>query len=292
MDVILPSSLRLRLAVIAAAAVSFGLLFGAMATSLIQAWSTDDNYSHGFLIVPLAGYFAYERWPELRRLQSRPMTIPGLLLVLAGLLLLVAGTLGAEFFLSRVSMLVVIAGAILFLLGWQHFRVLAFPLGVLLLMIPLPAIIFNQIAVPLQLLASRFGESIVSLAGIPVLRDGNLIILASTTLEVAEACSGIRSLITLVTLAIVVGHFSDPRGGVRVLIAAASVPLAILANGLRVAGTGIAAHVYGTTVAEGFFHTFSGWLVFVAAMLMLLGLTTTVKVLLPRPPQLSPAQVL
>jgi exosortase len=292
MNVTFPSPGRFPIAVIVVAAATFGLLFGPVVTSLVQAWSTDDNYSHGFLIVPIAVFFAYERWPELRRLPIRPATISGLFLVLGGLLLLLGGTLGAEFFLSRLSIVVVAAGATLFLLGWQHFRVLAFPLAFLLLMIPLPAIIFNQIAAPLQLLASRFGESVVSLAGIPVLRDGNLIILASTTLEVAEACSGIRSLITLVTLGIVVGHFSDPRGGVRVLIAAASIPVAILSNGLRVAGTGIAAHVYGTAAAEGFFHTFSGWLVFVAAMLMLLGLTTMVKMLLPqRSLQLSPAQV-
>src|SRR5207237_6491746 len=140
------------------------------------------------------------------------------------------------------------------LLGWRHVRALAFPLSFLLLMIPIPAIIFNQIAFPLQLLASQFGESAMSLANVPVLREGNVIVLANTTLEVAEACSGIRSLVSLLTLAIVYGYFSDRRAGVRVAIALSAVPVAILANGLRVAGTGIAAHFYGAAAAAGFFH--------------------------------------
>jgi exosortase len=286
----LPRSRYLWLGVFAAAVASFGLLFGPVLARLARDWSTDDNYSHGFLIIPLAAYFVHERWAALRQIQQRPQTVLGLAAVAAGLLLLAVGTLASEFFVTRVSLLVVLTGAILFLLGGQHLRALAFPLGFLVLMIPLPAIIFNQIALPLQLIASRFGESIVSLAGIPVLRDGNVIVLASTTLEVAEACSGIRSLVTLLTLGIVLGHFTDPRPGVRVLIAAASVPLAIFTNGLRVAGTGVAAHVYGAAAAEGFFHTFSGWLVFVAAMLMLMGVSTVIKTLVPRRSQEPAAQ--
>jgi exosortase len=279
----LTRSRYLWLAVSAAAVASFGLLFGPVLIRLARDWSTDDNYSHGYLIIPLAAYFVHERWPALRQIQARPQTVVGLLVVAVGLLLLAVGTLASEFFVTRVSLLVVVSGAILFLLGGRHLRALAFPVGFLLLMIPLPAIFFNQIGLPLQLIASRFGESIVSLAGIPVLRDGNVIVLASTTLEVAEACSGIRSLVTLLTLGIVLGHFTDPRPGVRVLIATASVPLAIVTNGLRVAGTGIAAHVYGPAAAEGFFHTFSGWLVFLAAMLMLMAASTAIKTMFPRP---------
>jgi exosortase len=137
-------------------------------------------------------------------------------------------------------------------------------------MIPIPAIIFNQIAFPLQLLASQAAE--VSLRGldIPVLREGNVMILATTTLEVVEACSGIRSLISLLTLGIVYGYFTDRRALVRIALAVATVPVAIFTNGLRVAGTGVAAHYYGPEAAQGFFHTFSGWLVFVAAFALLL----------------------
>jgi exosortase len=138
-------------------------------------------------------------------------------------------------------------------------------------MIPLPAIIFNQIAFPLQLFASRVGEVALGVAGVPVLREGNVITLPTVTLEVAEACSGIRSLVSLLTLAIVIGQLSEPRRWIRSALAATAVPVAIAANAARVAGTGIAAHYVGASAAEGFLHTFSGWLVFVVALALLLG---------------------
>jgi exosortase len=170
---------------------------------------------------------------------------------------------------------------VLFLLGWNHLRILFFPIAFLLLMVPIPAIIFNQIAFPLQLIASRFGEVVVRLFDIPVLREGNVITLANTQLEVAEACSGIRSLISLLTLGIVYGYFMDRRTWVRVIVALATVPVAIVANGLRVAGTGVAAHYYGPEAAQGFFHTFSGWIVFLAAFVMLFVVQRLVQVAAP-----------
>jgi exosortase len=139
------------------------------------------------------------------------------------------------------------------------------------LSVPLPAIVLNQITFPLQLLASRVGETVIAAAGVPVLREGNVLVLAATTLEVAEACSGIRSLVSLVTLAVVTAYFrgGTTAGGVGLVLLA--VPIAVIANAARVAGTGLAAHFWGQGAAEGFFHTFSGWLVFIvaAALLML-----------------------
>ena len=278
----------------AVAAVCFALLYAPVVSRLVSDWVNDDNYSHGFFIVPLAAYFAWERRGALKALPWRP-SFAGVSVVVAGLGLLVAGMLGAELFLSRVSIIVVAAGAIAFVVGWPHVKVLMAPLLFLLLMIPIPAIIFNQIAFPLQLIASRFGETVLSTAGIPVLREGNVIVLAHTTLEVAEACSGIRSLITLLTLSTVYGHFVDPRGWFRLALALSTVPIAIVANGLRVAGTGIAAHYFGPAAAEGFFHSFSGWVVFVVAFALLI---IVAKLLLrlgraatPRPPASVPVAV-
>ena len=150
-------------------------------------------------------------------------------------------------------------------------------------MVPPPAILFNQIAFPLQLLASQFGEAALELFSIPVLREGNVITLANTTIEVAEACSGIRSLISLLTLGIVYGYFVDRRLTVRTLIALSTIPIAIVANGIRVAGTGIAAHYYGSEAAEGFFHTFSGWIVFIAAFALLYLFTKLILRVAPSP---------
>lgn len=269
--------------------LSFAVLYRQVIDKLVFDWANDGNYSHGFLIVPIALYFVWERRSRLLATQARP-SLFGLVVVLGSLATLIAGILGAELFLTRTSMVGLAAGTVLFVLGWQHLRLLAFPLAFLLLMIPIPAIVFNQIAFPLQLLASRFGETTLMAADIPVLREGNLIILANTTLEVAEACSGIRSLVSLVTLGIIYSYFTDHRSWVRVSATLATIPIAIVANGMRVAGTGIAAHYYGEEAATGFFHTFSGWLVFAVAFGMLFVVMQLLQKVTPsrRPPMPAP----
>jgi len=255
---------------------------------LVRAWSTDDNYSHGFFIVPLALYFAWERRKALAAAPFRASWF-GVVIVAGSLGLLVAGLLGVELFLTRVSIIGTLTGAILFLFGWQVLRLVAFPLAFLLLMVPLPAIIFNKIAFPLQLLASNVGEYTISSMDIPILREGNVLILANATLEVAEACSGIRSLVSLFTLGLVFGYFVDHRLWVRAVIALSAIPVAIVANGLRVASAGVAAHNYGTAGVEGVFHEFSGWAVFILAFLMMLALQRLLQRLLPpRVPQPEP----
>jgi exosortase A len=259
---------------------SFALLYWPVITKLVHDWGINENYSHGFLIPPLAGYLVWERRDALKAVPPSPSVL-GLVIVAVSFVVLLAGLLGAELFLSRMALLGTLVGGVLFVLGWRHLKMLAFPLGVLLLMIPIPAIIFNQIVFPLQLVASRAGEVTLAAAGIPVLREGNIIVLANTTLEVAEACSGIRSLVSLLTLAIVFGYFTDPRSGIRVAIALSAVPVAIVANAIRVAGTGIAAHYYGAQAAQGFFHSFSGWIVFIAAFAMLFAIIRVLRWLAP-----------
>lgn len=276
--------LRAKENTVAAVLVAGAILvtYWSVINGLVAAWSTDDNYSHGFFIVPLAAYFAWERKHRLAQMPVRP-SAAGLVVVIGSLFMLVAGMLGAELFLSRVSLLGVIAGAILFLYGWQRLRVLLFPLAFMLLMIPLPALIFNKIAFPLQLVASHVGEYGISAANIPILREGNVLILANATLEVAEACSGIRSLVSLFTLGIVFGYFADSRAWVRTVIALSAIPVAILANGLRVASAGWAAHYMGQAGVEGLFHEFSGWVVFIVAFLMMLALQRLLLRFVPPP---------
>ncbi len=262
---------------------AFVLLYRHVVVKLVHDWATDDNYSHGFLIVPIALYFAWERRARIRAATRQP-SIVGWLVVAGSLVVLAAGLLGVELFLTRISIVGVLAGAILFVGGWRHLRILAFPIMFLLLMVPIPAIVFSQIAFPLQLLASRCGEAGMSALGIPVLREGNVIVLANTTLEVAEACSGIRSLISLLTIGIVFGYFVDRRPWMRTVIALLTIPIAVLANGMRVAGTGIAAHYYGATAAEGFLHEFSGWLVFVVSFSLLFAVQKLLARLFPQGP--------
>jgi exosortase len=275
------------LVAVVAVLASLTLLYTGVLRDLVRDWSTDDNYSHGFLIIPIAAYFAWERRKAFASAAAAP-SIAGLGLIVAGLGLLVAGVLGAELFLTRISLLWVLAGGIMFVLGWQHLRVVLFPLLFLVLMIPIPALIFNQVAFPLQLVASTVGAAGLSALNIPVLREGNVIALATIQLEVAEACSGIRSLISLLTLGIVLGYFMDGRSWVRMVLALATVPIAVLSNGLRVAGTGVAAHYYGNAAAEGFMHTFSGWIVFVVALAMLLIVQQILSRLFPEQPHRRP----
>jgi len=271
---------RTTLAGAVALSLGFVLLYRHVLVKLISDWWTDDNYSHGFLIIPIAIYLAWERRRAFDQAPNRPSPV-GLVVVVASIGVLVAGILGAELFLTRISILGTVTGSVLFLFGWQRLRVLAFPLAFLLLMIPLPAIVFNQIAFPLQLLASRVGEAAMTSVDIPVLREGNVLILANTSLEVAEACSGIRSLVSLLTLGIMFGYFTDRRSWVRVLIALSTIPIAIVANGARVAGTGMAAHRFGPAAAQGFLHEFSGWVVFMVAFVMMMALQRVVVRLVP-----------
>ena len=244
-----------------------------LAIGLVRQWATDGNYSHGFAIVPLSAYFAWQRRSALLAAPVSPSKW-GLLLVAGGVLLFVMGAAAAELFVARVSLIVLLAGCVLFLCGPKHLRLLRFPLLFLLLMVPLPAVVFNQIALPLQFFASQVGEVTLRAAGVPVLRDGNVLELETVRLEVAEACSGIRSLVSLLAFALALGRFGGASPPRLLLLAASTVPIAVAANAARVAGTGLAAQVWGPLAAQGMFHSASGALVFVVAVTALLSVNT------------------
>jgi exosortase len=263
---------RPRVAAVLAATLivaALGWLYADVVPGLVRQWAADADYSHGFFVAPLAAFFVWERRARLAGLPSRPHSA-GIALLALSLCICIAGRYGSELFLTRVSMIGVVAGLVLFLAGWAHLKALAFPIAFLLLMIPLPAIVFNQVAFPLQMLASQLGEVVISASGVPVLREGNVLLLPGRALEVAEACSGIRSLMSLFMLAVVLGYFTEHRAGPRIAIAIAAVPIAVIANATRVAGTGLASYWISPAAAEGFFHSFSGWLMFVVALAGLL----------------------
>jgi len=251
--------------------VLVGWLYFSIVGRLAQQWTHDPNFSHGFF-VPAFSLFVL--WQERGRLSALPVkpSWTGLPIVLLALCVLVLGNLGAELFLSRTSLLVLMAGLVIFFLGWQYFRAVLFPWAFLLLMIPIPSILFNQITFPLQLLASKVASDVLPLAGVPVLREGNVIGLPLMQLEVAEACSGIRSLLSLATLTIIYGYLMETRIWIRVLLALASVPIAVAANSFRIVGTGLLVQYWDPEKAEGFFHLFSGWLVFVMSLAIVFAL--------------------
>ena len=251
-----------------AVAAALALLYFSIGEGLVTQWFQDPNFSHGAFVPAFSLFVLWENRKRLAALPRQPAW-SGLSLLCLGLVVLAAGVMGAELFLSRVSLLFVLAGLTVLFLGWNYLRAVAFPLSFLVLMIPIPNIIFNQITGPLQTVASVSASYLLPLLGVPVLREGNIIRLPTMALEVAVACSGIRSLMSLATLAIIYGYLTEPRIWMRVVLGLASLPIAVIANSLRIVGTGLIVQYWDPEKAEGFFHLFSGWLIFVVSLLLL-----------------------
>lgn len=253
---------------IAALTGAVGLLYAGVFPELVRDWWNDPNSSHGFLIPLVSLYLIQQRWDDLRRAPVQP-ALAGAGLLAAGVLALAAGQVGAEYFVQRASLVLVLAGIVWLNLGRAPLRLLLFPILFLLFAIPLPAIVLNALSLPLQLFAARLSTALLHGMAIPVVREGNIIHLAHTSLEVAEACSGLRSLVSLTALSVVLAYFTQPRLAARLVLVASAIPVAIVSNVARLAGTGVLAHHWGEQAARGFYHTFSGWLVFVVAFALL-----------------------
>src|SRR5207253_1863434 len=299
MSVAIPRTLYKLLAI--AVAVTFAY-FGVL-LKLGRDWWSDENYSHGLLIPFVIGFILWQERKRFDEQISHPATWLGAIGVSVSLLALWAGTAGAELFVQRLSLVLLVASIAIYFFGLRILRLIAVPMFLLILAIPIPQILFNRIAFPLQLFASRCAVSAMTLFEIPVLRQGNIIELMPLgakepkRLAVVEACSGIRSLMTLVTLAVVYAYFTRTKSPTNfslsspdksaaqkrdklkfvgrftlwrsVIVVMAAVPIAIFTNAVRVSGTGVLAHYYGTKVADGFFHSFSGWVIYLAAAALL-----------------------
>lgn len=245
------------------------ILYYPVLLGLADDWWNDPDYSHGLLVPLISLYFIFDNKTSLKKGFFRP-DYRGFLLLLGGVGLLTLGNAGSEFFLMRISLLITISGLIISFLGFHTFKILLFPIGFLFFMIPLPAIIFNAIAFPLQLFAAQTAAFCLQIINIPVLREGNLIYLATSTMDVTEACSGIRSLMSLSAIGTLFAYITQKTLLKRGLMMFSTIPIAILSNAFRVTGTGILAEYVGEEAAQGFYHTFTGWLVFVVAFVMLL----------------------
>ena len=307
------ATLRSNLWKIVALSCALAFAYATVLQKLGNDWWNDENYSHGLLIPVIIGYILWsqrERFTQTVR-SSNPLF--GVAAVGLALLALWAGTAGAELFIQRLSLVLMLAGVVVYFSGFRLLQLLVVPLFLLLLSIPIPSIIFNKIAFPLQLFASRCAVWSMGLFDIPVLRHGNVIELMplgareTKRLEVVEACSGIRSLMTLVTLAVVFAYFTHPRddgsaGGPNegrpsglvsriktygfwrsTILVLSAVPIAIFTNALRVSGTGVLAHYYGTQIADGFFHSFSGWVIYIVAFVMLFAVGILLDRVKPHP---------
>jgi exosortase len=250
----------------------FGILlivcYAPVLFSLVHQWAIDEDMGHGFFVPFVAGFIAWKRRDELASITPVP-NYWGLALVIFGAVQMMLGTLGAQIFVARTAFMVSLVGAVLFLGGTRALKILAFPLFLLLFMFPIPSIIYARITLPLQLFASSVAETVLNFIGTPVLRDGNVLELANgQRLSVVEACSGIRSLLSLSFLSLIYAYFFDNKVWMRWVLLAATIPIAIAANASRVTLTGLISE-YRPALAQGFFHTLEGWVLFIVALVLL-----------------------
>jgi len=236
-------------------------------SQLVNKWYNDEDMGHGFFVPVIAAYIAWQNRDKLYESGLRINNWGLAVIILAGLQLYVS-TLAAELFTQRTAFIESIIGVVLYLGGMQAVRILSFPLVLLFFMVPIPSVIYNQITFPLQMFASWVAEVSLSMMGYAVLRDGNVLELASQKLSVVEACSGIRSLLSLTFLSLVYAYFFDSRVWMRYFLFAATIPIAIIANSGRVTLTGILSEIR-PDLAHGFFHSASGWVIFMIALFIL-----------------------
>jgi exosortase len=234
---------------------------------LVKQWYDDPDMGHGFFVPIIAGYIAWKKRELIADKVPRPSWWGLIIILWAGLQLYIA-TLGAELFLARTSFVICLIGTVLLLGGKDYLKIFAFPLFLLFFMVPIPTVLYNQITFPLQLIASRAAENTISLLQIPVIREGNVLELSNQKLNVVEACSGIRSLLTLTFLSLVYGWLWEKRVWIRVALFLSTIPIAIAANAGRVTITGIIAQ-FKPELAEGMFHEAQGWVIFMIAFALL-----------------------
>jgi len=244
-----------------------GVLFAPMLAKMVQEWIDLEEMGHGFFVPVVAGWIVWTERDRLKNLDLKPNYF-GIVLVVFGFIQYLLAYVGAEMFLQRTAFLLSFTGILWTLGGWTLVRALLFPLFLLTFMVRWPTIVYQQVTFPLQLLASRLTEYVLDMMNVPVLRDGNVLELANKRLSVVEACSGIRSLLSLSFLSLVFGYFFDTKVWMRWVLLLATIPIALLANAGRVT---ITAWLWENApeIAEGVFHTIEGWLIFMIALLAL-----------------------
>jgi len=244
------------------------LTYAPVLRHLTRQWINDEDMGHGFFVPVIACLIVWQRRDELMAVKPQPSGWGFVLVGLSGLLLIVA-TLGAELFMARLAFVFTLIGVVWTLGGGPLLRKLAFPLFLLFFMVPIPSVIYNRITFPLQLLASRLADQALTVLDIPVIREGNVLELPNQKLNVVEACSGIRSLLSLTFLSLVYGYFFERRNWVRAVLFFSTIPIAIIANGSRVTITALFTQIKAE-LAEGFFHEAQGWVIFMVALVILI----------------------
>ncbi|HVW84260.1 MAG TPA: exosortase/archaeosortase family protein [Bryobacteraceae bacterium] len=244
-----------------------GICYWPVLYKLAVQWFDDPDMGHGFFVPLIAGYIVWQTRDRIADKVPKPNWW-GLVIIAWAAIQLYLATLGAELFLARTSFVISIIGAVLLLGGTEYLKIFRFPLFLLFFMVPIPSVIYNSLTFPLQLRASEAAEHAIDILGIPIIREGNVLELATQKLNVVEACSGIRSLLTLTFLSLVYGYFAERRTWLRALLFFATIPIAIIANAGRVTMTGIVSQ-FKPELAEGLFHEAEGWVIFMIAFAIL-----------------------
>ncbi|MDY6950044.1 MAG: VPLPA-CTERM-specific exosortase XrtD [Thermodesulfobacteriota bacterium] len=254
-------------------AALYGLLlvgiYYSTATYLVQQWSRDD-FTYCYLIPLIVLYFIWEKRQDLLDSPSMP-SWTGVLCFALGMGFFWLGELGGEYFTLYFSSWLALVGLCWLHLGWQKLKIIAFPLAMALAMFPLPGFLYGKISVQLKLISSQLGVALMQLYGMSAYREGNVIDLGFTQLQVVDACSGLRYLIPLIVLGVLLAYMFKAAFWKRAVVVISTVPLSIITNSIRIALTGILFEVAGPKVAEGFFHGFSGWFIFMSSLVVLLG---------------------
>ena len=253
-----------------------GVLYWPVIVPMVKQWASDDNYSHGFLVPVISFYLAYMRRDKLQTANVRPCNA-GIALIVFGLILLILGWVATEYLTMRSSLVVVIAGLILYLFGLEIFKILLAPLCYLFLMVPIPAVLYDAAAFPLKIFVTNVSVLCMKALGIVVWKEGNILMFPNITLEVADACSGLRSIMSLLALGAAYAFVLHTKTRDRIILIVSTLPIAVLTNTLRVVATGVLAQFFGSAAAEGFFHEFAGLFVFAAAVVLFVALGSALK---------------
>lgn len=245
-------------------------LYGSVIAGLASQWLTDENSSHGLLLAGAAAFVLYRRRSSLRALPVHPVNA-GFVVLGSALLVYLVGTLTGDVFILRLSLPVALGGCVLALWGPAHGRASLAPLALLLLAVPLPMVVVTHLTLPLQLIASDVAAEVLGASGVFVVPQGNLLILKNITLEVAEACSGLRSLVSLVTVAAVCAAVLSLSLGRTALLMGAAIPIAVIGNGFRVAATGFLTTWFGEVAVRGIVHDLTGYAAFIVMCACIIG---------------------